>query len=631
MSLLLGIVYLDEANANESCIEKMLEPLSKFPHESIKITKNKESSFAKMLTFGTAEDVHDALPLYESESDVLFVGLGRIDNRDELIKHLSLRKEEEMSDAYIMLQAYLKYGDQVQFRLKGDWCLAAYHYPSKKLYISRDTMGYTSLYFYQTNEYFAFSSSIKSILNLPGQNFRLNEENFISNLTLWRIEEKIEQGITFYQNVFYLPNGYSLSLTNFQRKLQKYWPSPKITEIHYKNPQDYIEEFLEIFQVAVQRRLRSYKPVASMLSGGLDSSSVSYIAADLLRKDGLSLTTYSHIPFYKDSLLTNPLARLRELDEHSNIKAIVEHSGNIRPNYLTSSDFSPLKGVEMGLDMLSGPLHGACNLYWILDIFESTAKDGFGSILSGEGGNGSISFGGVDYLLPHSLERLIKHPVQYVKNQVLKPIIFHNFKRFWFRKNPVLLKYLHSMYIKPDVLDCYDIVQDIEKNDLNFQKIFTTPYEAKIRFNLFYISRSILGAELGQYHGIELRDPTTDIDLMNYFFQIPNNQLIDSNYQNRMLVKKMMKNKLPDQVLFAPKKGLQSSDLTPRVLKYNNELFSLFDSFKNSRMANQILDLKKLEGDLAIFQAKLEKGSAFEKQQKILKTMQFANFLKQFD
>ncbi|CAM4251819.1 asparagine synthetase B family protein [Cytophagaceae bacterium 50C-KIRBA] len=631
MSLLLGLIYLDEKNVDDSCMEKMLEPLRKFPNENIKITQNKEAVFAKVLTYGTVEDVYDILPLFLSESNMLFVSIGRIDNRDELIPDLSLSKQDEMSDSFIMLQAYLKYGDQVQFHLKGDWSLVAYHYDTKKLFITRDTMGYTSLFYYQTEEYFAFSSSIKSILNLPGQRIGLNEEYYISYLTIWRFEEKIDTGVTFHQDVYYLPNGHSLCLTNRNKTIQKYWPLTQVNEIHYKNPQNYIDEFLEIFQVAVQRRLRSYKPVASMLSGGLDSSSVSVIAAELLKKQGQTLSTYSHIPFYKEFLLNNPLARIRELDEYSNIKAIVEHSGNIKPKYLSSSDFSPFKGMEMGLEILDGPVHGASNLYWIIDLFTSCAQDGFGTVLTGEGGNGSISYTGVDYLLPHSMERLVNQPFQYVKSQVIKPIVFNYFKRFWFRKNPELFKYIQSMYLNQSVLDSFDMIQDIEKNQFNFQIIHSTAYEAKIRLNQLYTPRSLSGAAWGQYFGIELRDPTCDIDVMNYFFKIPNDVFVDSHYQFRMLIKKMMRNKLPEQVLFANKKGLQSSDLTPRILHHEKDMFPIMDSIKNNALANQYFNTKQLMEDLPIFHAKLEKGSAFEKQQKILKTMQFAHFLKKFD
>lgn len=631
MSIILGLVYFDGQHVDDSSMEKMLEPLVKFPHEKIKITKNKEVVFAKMLTYGTAEDVYDVLPLFLSESNILFVSLGRIDNRDELISLLSLSKQDEISDSHIMLQAYLRYGDQVQFHLKGDWCLATYHYDTKKLFITRDTMGYTSLFYYQTEKYFAFSSSIKSILNLPGQNIELNEEYFISYLTIWRFEEKIDRGSTFYKDVYYLPNGHSLGLTNHHITTQKYWPLAHVQEIRYKNPQDYIDEFLEIFQKAVQLRLRSYKPVASMLSGGLDSSSVSVIAAELLKKQGKTLSTYSHIPFYEEFLLTHPLARIRELDERPNIKAIVEHSRNIEPNYLNSSDFSPFKGMEMGLEVLDGPIHGTTNLFWMLDLFSTSAQDGFGSILTGEGGNGSISYTGLDYLLPHSMERLKNRPFQYVKSQIIKPIVFHYFKRFWFRSNPKMLKYIQSMYLNQSVLNKFVMIQDIEKNQLNFQIIHPTVYDAKIRLNQLYTPRSLLGAAIGQYFGIELRDPTCDIDVMNYFFQIPNEVFVDSNYQYRMLIKKIMRNKLPDQVLFAHKKGLQNSDLTPRVLTYEKDIFPLMNTLKNSPMANQYFNLNQLEGDLPLFHAKLDKGSAFEKQQKILKTMQFSLFLKKFD
>ncbi|MDF0693085.1 asparagine synthetase B family protein [Aquirufa ecclesiirivi] len=631
MSLLLGLVYFDQENADDSCMSKMLEPLKNMPHDKIKINKNKEAIFAKQLTYGTEEDVYDVLPLYLSEIDTLFVSQGRIDNREELIYSLALGKGDEISDSFIMLQAYLKYGDQVQLHLKGEWSLAAYQYESKKLFITRDVMGYTSLYYFQSKEFFAFSSSIKSILQLPKYSFQLNEFYFISYLSIWKFEEKLEEGLTFYKDVYYLPNGFSIFLSHQEKSLKKYWPPQNVHEIHYKNKQDYVNEIVEIFQVAVKRRLRSYKPVASMLSGGLDSSSVSYIAAELLKLEGKQLNTYSHVPHYTDWLQKHPLSSLRELNEHSNIQSIVDTSGNIKAHYLSAGDFSPIDGLEIGLDILDGPVHAACNIFWIIDLYKNCAKDGFGSILTGEGGNGSISYTGEDYLLKHSWERLLNQPYRYFKSQLVKPIVYKYLKKIWEKKDPSLKNYVQSQYINSTVLEDYDIINDLEKNGTSILKVFSSGYEAKQRLIQLYTPRSLMGAAFGQYYGIELRDPTCDIDLVNYFFRIPNEEFIDSHYQYRMLVKNMMANKLPDQVLFSNKKGLQNSDLTPRILDNESDLFKILDTIKKSSMANHYFDLKQLEGDLPIFHANFENGSTFEKQQKILKSVQFARFLKKFD
>lgn len=630
MSLLLGIIYFDDNKVEDSSIEKMLDPLKKMPHEKVKVLKHQEAAFAKVLTYGTAEDVFDVLPLNLSENNLLFVAQGRIDNREELVVNLALNPKEEISDAHVMLKAYLKYGDQVQLHLKGDWSLAAYHYDTKKIYITRDTMGYTSIYTYQTKDYFVFSSSIKSILHLSKQKIQLDEEYFISYLSIWKFEQKIAEGKTFYQDVYYIPNGHSLTLSHQKKSVEKYWPKPLVEEIYYQNKQDYVDEFQELFNQSVQRRLRSYKPVASMLSGGLDSSSVSYFAAELLKKQGKLLTTYSHVPFYKDSLQNNPLRNLRELDEQANIQAIVDASGNIQAQYLTSQDFSPFDAMEMGLDILDGPVHAACNIYWIIDLYKTCAQDGFGTLLSGEGGNGSISYAGVDYFSKPSLKRFSNHPYYYLKREVIKPFVFKYFKSHWNKKNPELKNYVQSIYLNPAILDSYGVLNDLEKSESNFQIYHNTAYEAKLRMTQLYYPRSLMGAAFGQYYGIELRDPTCDIDLMNFFFSLPNEAFINSDYQYRMLAKNMMRHKLPDQVINSSKKGLQGSDLTPRILQHEKDLFKMVDQLKEDSRVKQFVDIQKITEDLPLFHANIVRGSEFEKQQKIMKAIHFALFLQRY-
>ncbi|MCH5689071.1 hypothetical protein LWM68_35350 [Niabella sp. W65] len=89
---------------------------------------------------------------------------------------------------------------------------------------------------------------------------------------------------------------------------------------------------------------------------------------------------------------------------------VVEAAGNMQPVLLNSQHYSILKGMTDAIDILDAPSHASCNLYWMLDIFRTTQQLGFSTLLTGEGGNGSVSFVGIDYLLPFSFSRLKRHP-----------------------------------------------------------------------------------------------------------------------------------------------------------------------------------------------------------------------------
>jgi asparagine synthetase B (glutamine-hydrolysing) len=70
----------------------------------------------------------------------------------------------------------------------------------------------------------------------------------------------------------------------------------------YARVEDYSEELLELFLKAVKSRIPDNGLVTSMLSGGLDSGAVVSLAAKVLAAQGKSLTTFSHVPLYRELL-----------------------------------------------------------------------------------------------------------------------------------------------------------------------------------------------------------------------------------------------------------------------------------------------------------------------------------------
>ncbi|MBA4853989.1 asparagine synthetase B family protein [Emticicia sp. BO119] len=625
MSLIFGIVKHNDNQNDEGLLQKMYTPLKNFPQVRFDKISIQEASFGKILNYGTPEDIFDSQPVYLSEQNILFTALGRLDNREVLSEDLGLKENEAVSDTYFMLQAYLKYGEEVQHKLKGEWNLVVYNYNTKELFITRDTMGYTALYFYNTDKYFAFSTSVKSILALPYFKKELNEEYFVSALTLWKIDDKFFGNETFYKNIFFLKGGHSIKQKNGEININKYWPPENIKEVRYKNKQDYADQMSELMYKAVKVRLRSYKPVSATLSGGLDSSMVAYIAADLLKQQGKTLTTHSHVPLFKQELLNTPFASKVLIDETPFIEATARASGNINPKYLNSESTSPGKGMIEIMDVLDGFIHAAWNAYWVLDIYRTCAQKGYGVVLTGEGGNGSTSFSAVDYLLPHNLQRFIKQPVSYLKRQIAKQFVTKYFNarpKF----NP-LIDYIANGYVNSEVLSKYSINVEIKKNNNGLLKYYKNVLELKKQFINMYHLRGLFGKSFGSYYGIELRDPTVDIDVMNFFLAIPNDVFFDDDYNGRMLVKMMMKNKTPDEVLYARKKGLQSSDIFFRAQKSKEEFFEELSYFKNSNLVDSLININKIENNLNLY-FNTDNIESPEKIQLLLKNIQAASFLR---
>lgn len=576
------------------------------------------------LVSGTILSVNNS-PLYLSGERLLFAAQGRVDNIDKLTKDLGAEFKNS-SDSTLLLQAYIKWGKDFVHYLRGDWSIVVFNCNTEELFIAQSPTGYTSIYYYQDDTGFYFSSSIKGILQLPNYSKQLNETHFMRQLTLWD-RNKCEKD-TFYSNIFSLPLAHSITVKNRILSIERYWQPQNIAKRTYKNKQDYADKMTELFTTAVKVRLCSHRPVASTLSGGLDSSTVSYIAAELLKSQQKKLATFSHVPLFTSDMAGDIEKKKSILDETPLIEEVVRASGNIRPTLLNSSGYSVLNGLKDFLHIYDAPIHGASNAFWFLDIYKQAKEAGIGVMLTGEGGNGSISFAGAHYMLPPNLSGFLHSPLWFMRNHIIKPVaksLFADYisKRSYNRND--LKKYALNIFAQPSMLEKFGIGATIPENTQPLKLNSRDINQDKELFLHLYNTRSLVGAACGHHYGIELRDPTVDQDVMEYFFSIPNEAFFDDRHNNRMLVKRMMRGKIPDSVLFEKRKGLQSADIAYRVKAQSDEITATIDMINRSAAANHYINTRELAKTWLSY----SKESYIQpyQMQRLLKALQFALFL----
>lgn len=598
MSLILGSWHFSANLDFENSFQKMMQALSVLPHNDRNAIIEKTTAFGQFLTYNTPEAIYEKQPVYLAEEQILFTAAARIDNRRQLAQTLKINADSQVSDGSFVLKAYLQWGKDCVNHLRGDWSFAVFDYKKQELFIARDPMGYTALHYYQNEEGFYFSSSIAALLALPEYPKKLNEEYLVRNLTLWGETEVEFARQTPFQSIYILGNAQTLTIgANKRIEIQTYWHPHTISIKKYRKKQEYADEMLELLTNAVQNRLRCYKPVASQLSGGLDSSTVSFIAADLQKRENKVLTTFSHVPFFVEEVLKDKENAYRIMDETPYIMETVRASGNIRPILLDSKNYSLLRGIKEIITLSNNVLHGATNVYWGLDGIKTAAEQGFGAILTAEGGNSNISFAGIDYLLPFSFSTAARHPYLFLKKQILKPIAYKYFRNWLNSKRRIVFsteKYVQNIFLQPAVLNHYDIINDIRNNKTDPNRFYPDILELKKLFIELYQPRSYFGGLFNHFFGIEYRDPTVDVDLIEGFFRMPNEAFFDEDYNQRMLVKRMMRGKIPDKVLFEPKKGLQSADLSYKARSEAAEISETIESVRRSPAANAFIDTEKM-------------------------------------
>lgn len=188
-----------------------------------------------------------------------------------------------MADVDVLLAAYEKWQQQLLDHLLGDFAFTIWDKERQSLFLARDHMGRRPLFYHQGRGWFAFASMPAGLLALPEIPMAPDEERVRDLLLLLRdsSEHSYFAGIKRL-----LPGHYALLRADCTLSSRRYWEPPTEERIYFKSDDDYVEAFLEILEEAVRCRLRSTGGIASQLSAGFDSATISSIAAHQLATSG---------------------------------------------------------------------------------------------------------------------------------------------------------------------------------------------------------------------------------------------------------------------------------------------------------------------------------------------------------
>ncbi len=186
------------------------------------------------------------------------------------------------TDSEVVLNAYKAWGEKCLDRLNGMFAFALWDKQNQKLFLARDRYGIKPLYYAFYGNIFIFGSEQKAILEHPAFKKDIDYEAMIEYFTF----QNIFTDKTLLKNLKLFPAGCwaTVSLGTSERRLsvQRYW------DYYFREPQcpvsdkEYEEELHRLFYQAVNRQLISDVAIGSYLSGGMDSGSITAIAATQL-------------------------------------------------------------------------------------------------------------------------------------------------------------------------------------------------------------------------------------------------------------------------------------------------------------------------------------------------------------
>lgn len=226
----------------------------------------------------------------------------------EIYNYLELRSKLEAqgfafhshSDTEVILAAYKHYGLECLKHFIGMWAFAIWDRQKQQLFLARDPFGIKPLYYVQYDQFFAFASETKALLQLPEVGHRVNPACLYDFLNSGLADYGAG---TFFEDIKQLPPAHYMILQLSEPKaahLASYWQVDSKQHVNISFAEA-AQRLRELFLNSVRLHLRSDVPVGTALSGGIDSSSI-VSAMRHLCQDELEIHTFS---FAADDPLIN--------------------------------------------------------------------------------------------------------------------------------------------------------------------------------------------------------------------------------------------------------------------------------------------------------------------------------------
>ncbi|MCP4416160.1 MAG: asparagine synthetase B [Chloroflexi bacterium] len=585
-----GLFGLINFNAEPIALQKLEVMQAATPcckPDDARIVIDKNVGFGQLLKYNTPESVYESLPC-KTVQDQLFTAVVRLDNRNALCRQFGISNAEQPTtpDSRLIWLAYQKWGDDCPDHLLGDWVFAIWNPQEQRLFLARDHHGNSSLYYYRADNQFMFASSRKALLAL-GVPRRLDELYLAQVLITWT---DYHGKRTMDLDIFRLPPAHAMTVTPDSVRTWKYWQLEETPLLHLPSFDEYIEGFLEIFAEAVRCRLRSYRPIGVTLSGGLDSGSVTALAARELQKRGKSLTAFTSVPLYDTS---QSVSSNRFGDETEYAQCTANSYDNIDHNLISAEQISPVAGLKQMLTILNEPGHAGGNYFWIVSLFKAAQQLGIGTLLTGQGGNATVSWIGAPEL--SSMTQLIQQQgwKAGLKSMMPAPLL----RAYQLRRlNQISWdgSAIHPAFASRLALARQHIEAASNGRDAPYR--WRSPIDK--RLSIIKPGDSLVGfiwAEMGAAFGMEVRDPTFDKRVMTYTLSIPDHHFVGQNGLDRRIIRAAMVGILPDPVRLNQKRGRQAADLGYRLRDSADEVNAALNSLAQTQAA-AYLDIEKMQG-----------------------------------
>ena len=408
---------------------------------------------------------------------------------------------------------------------------------------------------------------------------------------------------TYYQGIYRVLPGSVVRVGAAGLSKHRFWDPENIGDVRFKSDHEYVEAFQERLNAAVKVRLRSLRAPCAQITGGLDSSSIAVIAADMLAANGNKLDTFTAVP---EAGFTKEETRGSYFDETPYVRQIARANANIVPHFVPPTKGPILEQIRELVRVQGAPPAGVFNGLWVMDILAAARSAGHNVMLTGEMGNFTMSYDGfqllAELLLTGRWWRLFSEITSsgnrwryMLRSLTIAPIIpaalFRQYKQWRRGRRP---PWHGFSAIHPEFAARSGVVARAAREYLPFDA--PPPRDgrlARIRSFNSYCETADWFAKLRANFGIDLRTPAFDRRLVEFCIGIPQDQYLRKGH-DRWLIRRAMQGRLPDVVLSNKKNGVQSADWFARLTRERYQIAAELKRLAENSDVASIIDLQRL-------------------------------------
>ncbi len=458
------------------------------------------------------------------------------------------------SDTEVLLQLFIHQGERCLDKLKGFFVFCAYDKQEQNLFIARDRFGVKPLYYAHDDDKFLFGSELQSIVA-----YGIKKEIDFDSLHTYLLLNYIPAPYTIFKGVHKLMPGHWLCVKNSQLTIQSYYSIPyhrdKLSSDSYETAQ---LNFRKLLEESVQRRLVADVPLGAFLSGGVDSS----VVAGLAKRHKPDLHTFS-IGFKDEKFF----------DETIYAHLVSKHFGTEHTVFsLTNDEISAhLNNI---LNSIDEPFADSSAIA-VYMLSRETRKHATVA-LSGDGADELL--GGYNKHAAHY--RALNPGIAETAVRILKPIwmltpksrhapfsnTFRQLDRFargaglsspdrYWRWATFATDRQADKLLRPGV----NGLSQVRRKEW----LTEIPPKESLNDILLADMKLVLPNDMltkvdrmSMAHGLEVRNPFLDVDVVNYLFTLPDSFKIDTKMRKKLL-QDAFREMLPAELYNRPKKGFE--------------------------------------------------------------------------